>query len=423
MILLIKRLFDVAVASLLIVVLSPLLTIIYLLVYFKIGAPVIFKQSRGGLNGTVFTIYKFRTMQELRDFQGQLLPDKDRLTPFGKHLRAFHLDELPQLFNVVRGDLSLVGPRPLLTEYLTKYSREQARRHEVRPGLTGWAQINGKNSIKWEEKFALDIWYVDNQSLFLDLKIILLTLSNVLRKKDIHHEGFSTMPVFQGTMKNMVIIGAGGQGREIAETIDLINSYKHTFQLLGFVDDNETLRGKEVASLPVLGTINILGSLGNDNLYAICAIGNPLIKQKVIERAKEVAPELRYVSIIHPVAMISPTSKIGEGAYIGPQAVVSCDSVIGKHALINYGCTIGHDAKISDYVSVLPGTNISGNVSINTGSSIGSGSVVIPNVTVGEWAIVGAGAAVINSLPPYSTSIGIPAKVIKQGSLVKEKKE
>ena len=195
----VKRLFDVVVSALLIVLLSPVLLLIALAVRVSMGSPVLFKQVRPGLNGQPFTMYKFRTMIEARDQDGKLLPDEQRLTKLGRFLRSTSLDELPELFNVLKGEMSLVGPRPLLMEYLPLYTPEQARRHEVRPGITGWAQVNGRNAITWEEKFKYDVWYVDNQSFWLDLKILFLTVLKVLRREGISAHGHATMPFFQGS--------------------------------------------------------------------------------------------------------------------------------------------------------------------------------------------------------------------------------
>jgi sugar transferase EpsL len=194
-----KRLFDMTVALTLIVVLLPLMAVVALIVRIKLGSPVIFRQQRPGFHGQPFMILKFRTMTDARDADGNLLPDKDRLTPFGSFLRSSSLDELPELFNVLRGEMSLVGNRPLLMEYLDRYTPEQARRHDVRPGITGWMQVNGRNSLTWEEKFELDVWYVDHQSLWLDIKILFQTVIIVLKRESIAHEGYATMPVFTGT--------------------------------------------------------------------------------------------------------------------------------------------------------------------------------------------------------------------------------
>lgn len=193
-----KRAIDVVLAAVAITVLSPLFLIVAALVRIRLGAPMFFVQTRPGLHGAPFRMIKFRTMTDGRDGAHDPLPDGQRLTPFGLWLRSTSLDELPELLNVLRGEMSLVGPRPLLMEYMPLYTRTQARRHEVRPGMTGWAQINGRNALDWEDKFALDIWYVDNRSLPLDLKILLRTLLNVLRRKDISATEEGTTPKFTG---------------------------------------------------------------------------------------------------------------------------------------------------------------------------------------------------------------------------------
>ncbi len=196
-----KRLFDFIISLMVLLALSPLLVTLGLLVRIKHGAPVLFRQVRPGLHGTPFSMYKFRTMTKERDGDGALLPDSKRLTQFGRFLRSTSLDELPELINVLKGDMSLVGPRPLLMEYLPRYTPEQARRHQVRPGITGWAQVNGRNEIPWDEKFALDVWYVDRRSLLLDLRIIFMTLMKVMKREGISQHGHATMEEFMGNGK------------------------------------------------------------------------------------------------------------------------------------------------------------------------------------------------------------------------------
>ncbi|WP_319005749.1 sugar transferase [Metabacillus niabensis] len=197
-----KRSFDLLVSLALLIFLSPIHIILACLVKKKLGSPIIFKQQRPGLNGKPFYFYKFRSMTDEKDDNGRLLPDGKRLTSFGKFLRKYSLDEFPQLINVVKGDISLVGPRPLLMEYLPLFTKEQYKRHQVRPGITGWAQINGRNSITWEEKFKLDVWYVENQSFLLDLKILFLTIKKVINSEGIKHGDHATMPVFKGSLNN-----------------------------------------------------------------------------------------------------------------------------------------------------------------------------------------------------------------------------
>jgi sugar transferase EpsL len=194
-----KRLFDFTVSLILLVCISPIFFIFAILVRIKLGSPIIFKQQRPGLYGKPFYLYKLRTMTTERDQNGLLLQDEKRLTPFGQFLRKFSLDEYPQLFNVLKGDISLVGPRPLLMEYLPLYTKEQFARHNVRPGITGWAQVNGRNAISWEEKFKLDVWYVNNHSFLLDLKILFLTVYKVAASEGINQPGQATIQTFQGS--------------------------------------------------------------------------------------------------------------------------------------------------------------------------------------------------------------------------------
>jgi len=195
----VKRAMDLLLVLVAAPVWVPLAALIALLVRFRLGRPVLFGQLRPGLGGVPFTMHKFRTMSDARGTDGSLLPDADRLTSFGRRLRAWSLDELPEVWNVVRGEMSLVGPRPLLMDYLPLYSAEQARRHEVRPGITGWAQVNGRNAINWEEKFALDVWYVDHHSVWLDVAVLWRTLVRVVGRHGISAAGEATMPKFSGT--------------------------------------------------------------------------------------------------------------------------------------------------------------------------------------------------------------------------------
>lgn len=192
----IKRLFDFFATAFGFVLFFPVMVSLAFLVRIKLGSPVLFLQIRPGMDGTPFVMYKFRTMTNDRNKEGHLLPDEKRLTRYGRFLRNVSLDELPELINVLKGDMSLVGPRPLLMQYLKRYTPEQARRNEVKPGITGWAQVNGRNAISWEEKFKLDVWYVDNQSFWLDMKIILMTITKVLKREGINANGVATMPEF-----------------------------------------------------------------------------------------------------------------------------------------------------------------------------------------------------------------------------------
>lgn len=197
-----KRLLDLFFSLFAVILCSPLLVVITLLVRIKLGSPVVYCQKRPGLHGRPFTLLKFRTMIDTYNIEGNTLPDEERLTEFGRFLRSTSLDELPEFFNVLKGDMSLVGPRPLLMQYLVRYNREQARRHEVKPGITGWAQVNGRNALTWERKFEHDVWYVDHQSLSLDMKILALTVWKILKREGISQPGQATAEEFKGTFGN-----------------------------------------------------------------------------------------------------------------------------------------------------------------------------------------------------------------------------
>jgi sugar transferase EpsL len=193
-----KRLTEILSVGIGLIVLLPVLALLALLVRVRLGSPVLFRQIRPGLHGYPFLMYKFRTMTDEKDENGNLLPDEQRLTSFGHFLRSTSLDELPELFNILKGEMSLVGPRPLLMQYLDRYTPEQMRRHAVKPGITGWAQVNGRNAISWEDKFRMDVWYVDNWSLWLDCKILLLTLLKMIKREEINQPGHATMEEFMG---------------------------------------------------------------------------------------------------------------------------------------------------------------------------------------------------------------------------------
>ena len=201
----IKRLFDIISSTAGLIVISPLLVVLAVLARLKLGSPILFRQQRPGLGGKAFVIYKFRTMTDQRDVSGNLLPDEQRLPAFGRFLRSTSFDELPELLNVLKGDMSIVGPRPLMMKYLSRYSPQQARRHEVKPGITGWAQINGRNTISWEDKFKLDVWYVDNWTFWLDMKILLKSIWMVITREGITQQGRVTMDEFMGTQQNGVV--------------------------------------------------------------------------------------------------------------------------------------------------------------------------------------------------------------------------
>lgn len=350
-------------------------------------------------------------MTDERGKDNELLPDNMRLTSTGKWIRKLSLDELPQLFNVLKGELSLVGPRPLLMEYLPLYSKQQIRRHEVKPGITGWAQVNGRNAISWEDKFTLDVWYVDNKTFILDLKILFLTFIKVFQREGINQEDHVTVEKFTGNleqgeleMEHIVLIGAGGHSKVIQ---DIINKSKD-MKLSAIVDDvyNETIIKDSITYGPIhfLNEINI-----NDFKFCI-AIGNNRIRNKLFTSLN--IPLDRYTTFIHPSAIISPSAKIGNGTVIMPGAVINSDVDIGIHCIINTCAVIEHDNFISNYAHISPNATLAGTVKIGEGTQVGAGATIIQGKSIGDWSTIGAGAVVIENVIDNVTVVGVPAKVI-----------
>lgn len=274
-----KRLLDVVVASTALLTFGPLMIYLAFRVWRELGSPVLFRQVRPGLGGKPFVMYKFRTMTEEGDEQGNLLPDEKRLTPFGAFLRAWSLDELPELFNVLKGDMSLVGPRPLLMQYLDRYTPGQFRRHEVKPGITGWAQIHGRNALTWEEKFKLDVWYVDNWNIWLDLKILLLTLIKALKRDGISAPGHATMPEFRGNLGcEAGYLGGWGHAKVVLSlALDL------GYQVLGLLDDEAEKWGQNLMGFPVAGPLNRIWDFFQNGAVFVLAIGDNAVRKKLAE--------------------------------------------------------------------------------------------------------------------------------------------
>jgi len=307
------RMLDLIIIIPSLVLLSPLMACIAILVRIEFGSPVLFSQLRPGLHGRPFILYKFRTMKDVRDDRGRLLPDRQRLTNLGRFLRATSLDELPEFFNVLKGDMRLVGPRPLLLEYLDRYTPEQMRRHEVKPGITGWAQVNGRNAISWEQKFDLDVWYVGHHSLWLDIKVLMMTLLKIIRREGISQPGHATMPVFWGTGTtcphdrdfNILFTSVGRR-------VSLIRHFMRTLQDLG-------LRGKVVGvdssdDAPAFHVV--------DKAYRVCPIADPLYIQTIRQIC-----ENERIKLLFPL-IDTDLMKLAEGreefAAAGTNAVI-CD--------------------------------------------------------------------------------------------------
>jgi sugar O-acyltransferase (sialic acid O-acetyltransferase NeuD family) len=407
-----KRLLDIFVAAIALLLLSPLLLLVSLLIAVKMKRPVIFSQLRPGLHSKAFTMFKFRTMSDETSAKGVLLADEDRLLTLGKWLRATSIDELPGLFNVLLGQMSLIGPRPLLVEYLPLYSPDQRRRHEMRPGITGWAQVNGRNAISWEQKFEYDLWYVDNQSFWLDMKIVWMTLGKVLSRADISHSGEATMARFTGSKikkpkKNLLIIGAGGHGKVVADCAEVMEQYDNIAFLDNHFPDNQ-----QVCQWQIVGTPQEFESHLAANTDFFVAIGDNQIRHNISEQIKTANGAL--ARLIHPSAVVSQYAKIGEGSLICANAVINIASHIGIGCIVNTGAIVDHDCVLGDYVHIAPGARLAGHISLGDFCLVGVGAVIIPGLVLGQDSILGAGSTLIVNLPKASVAVGCPAVVINK---------
>jgi len=388
-----KRIFDITLSLFLIIILSPIMIVVALIIYFKIGKPIIFKQTRAGLNGKLFTIYKFRTMSNRKDKNGELLPDEQRLKGVGLAIRRTSLDELPQLFNVLKGDMSFVGPRPLLAEYLHLYNSEQKRRHSVLPGITGWAQVNGRNAISWEEKFKLDVWYVDNNSFWLDIKILWLTFLKVLERSDISSASHITVEKFKGN--SIYIYGASGHGLVVA---DIAKICGYSDIILIDDGDNEYLSFDDIKK--------------KTQIPIAFGIGNNMIRKELFKKVKKHG--FKVATLIHKDTTISDSVTIGEGTVIMAGVIINPYSNIGKGVILNSSSTIEHESLIEDFVHISPNVALAGAVKIKESTHIGIGSSIIQGITIGERCIVGAGSVVVKDIKDRSIAYGNPCQVIRE---------
>lgn len=405
-----KRLFDLGVALAALVMLFPLLLVTALAVAVDSGFPVFFVQWRAGREGRRFLIFKFRTMyQKSTQTDFVVAGDNDpRITRVGRVLRRFSLDELPQLFNVIKGDMSIVGPRPTLPYQVERYDSRQRRRLLVRPGITGWAQVNGRNLLSWREKIELDLWYIDHYSFWLDLKIILKTLAVVFRRQEVYT---TRLDDDISAMEKVVIIGAGGHGRVVA---DILALSRKPGEILGFVDDNTVTWGRQVAGLPVLGGVSKIRelSLQYPALLVVVAVGDNAARQKIAAELSGYG--IKFTSAVHPQAVVAGDVTVGAGTVVMAGAVINTGAVIGSHVIINTASTVDHDCVVEDFAHISPGANLGGGVWVGEGAHVGIGAAILPGRKVGCRALVGAGAVVVEDIPPEVVAMGVPARVTRK---------
>ncbi|HFC8547263.1 TPA: NeuD/PglB/VioB family sugar acetyltransferase [Neisseria lactamica] len=396
-----KRLFDIVASASGLIILSPVFLILVYLIRKNLGSPVFFIQERPGKDGKPFKMIKFRSMRDAIDKDGNPLPDSERLTDFGKKLRAASLDELPELWNVLKGEMSLVGPRPLLMGYLPLYNEFQNRRHEMKPGITGWAQVNGRNALSWDEKFACDIWYIDHFSFWLDMKILFLTVKKVFIKEGISAEGEATMPPFTGNCK-LAVIGAGGHGKVVAELAAALGTYGE----IVFLDDRAQ---GSINGFPVIGTTLLLeNSLSPEQFDIAVAVGNNRIRRQIAEKAAALGFALPV--LIHPDAYVSPSATVGQGSVVMAKAAVQAGSVLKDGVIVNTAATVDHDCLLDAFVHISPGAHLSGNTHIGEESWIGTGACSRQQIRIGSRATIGAGTVIVCDIPDGMTVAGNPAK-------------
>lgn len=402
-----KRPMDFVLSLFLLMLTFPLLLLIAVIVRITIGPKVLFKQNRPGLNEKIFTLYKFRTMTDARDETGELLEDKDRMTKFGTFLRETSLDELPELINILMGDMSFIGPRPLLIKYLPLYDDNQRHRHDVRPGLSGLAQINGRNTINWTDKFEHDLKYTRNITLFGDIAIMWKTFQKVIKREGIHSETASTIEEFKGNNeeqrkeKKLIIVGAGGHGRSAAGTAMKMKKW----DTILFLDDDPQLTES-------MG-IKVIGKTSEAQLYCkdadvFVAVGNNSTRQRLVE--EYVGQGLTMVTLIHPNAILGEQVTVGNGTIVMAGAIINCCSWIGKGCIVNTGATVDHDGVIEDYVHISPGAHLAGSVHVGIGCWLGIGSVISNNINITGGCIVGAGSVVMKDLTEAGTYVGTPVR-------------
>lgn len=408
-----KRLFDIVVSFSALIILSPIFALVAYKVKKNLGSPVLFRQIRPGLYGKSFEMVKFRTMRDSVDESGNSLPDSERLTPFGKMLRATSLDELPELWNVLKGDMSLVGPRPLLIEYLPLYNEEQAKRHNVRPGITGYAQVNGRNAISWEQKFELDTWYVENQSFWLDIEILFKTIKKVFFKEDINAAGEATISKFTGTKSDKIfaVYGASGCGRSLMPVAKEYLEKQDKQAELCFIDDSLSeeveINGYRAMNYEAFKQLEYVEK------SVLIAIASGQIRERICNKLTD--DGIKLWSVISKNAMVMDSVSVKDGGAISPFVTLGSNVTIGKSFHANLYSYVEHDCIIGDYVTFAPGVKCNGNVHIGRHTYVGAGAMIkqgTPDkpIKIGKNVVIGMGSVVLNDIPDGMTVVGNPAK-------------
>lgn len=408
----IKRFLDILLSLVFLALFWWVYAIIAILVRIKLGAPVVFKQPRPGKDEEIFNLYKFRSMTDERNEHGELLPDKDRLTPFGKKLRSTSLDELPEILNILKGDMSFVGPRPLLVEYLPRYSEEQRHRHDVRPGLTGFAQVHGRNALSWEDRFKKDVFYVDRISFLMDIRIFLKTIFVVMARKDITSASSVTMESFRGieggddesVAGRIVIVGANGYGKAAADI-----AKKAGYKVILFADDDAE---KGFCEYQVVCPSSKIEDFADGNTDFFLAVESNEARREIAQ-----GHDLNWVTLVHPDACVEPGVSIGLGTLIMAGANIDAHVSIGDFCIVGECSTIGHDGVLENYVHVSPNAALGGTVRVGESVRVGIGATISDNTNICSDCVIKAGAIVVKDITASSTYVGMPAKTHRGGAL------
>ena len=399
-----KRLFDFTGALLLLALLGFLLVIIAAAVLVFSGRPALFRQIRAGREGKPFTMYKFRTMKNIGSGDADFTTNNISIP--GAFLRRSGLDELPQLFNILRGEMSFIGPRPLLCEYLPLYTARQARRQELLPGITGWSQVNGRNAITWEKRLNLDCWYVEHVSLRVDCRILFCTVKCLFHATGVNHSSSLTMPSFQATKDaSLLILGAGGHGRVVADAAKETCLYKR----IAFLDD--ALPAGNSGGYKILGRFEDYPLFSGSFANAVVAIGNNKARLHLLRRLEEAGYILPV--IVHPRAFVSVGASIGNGTVVLTGAVIVTGARLGAGCIINTLASVDHDCLLGDGVHICPGAHLAGTVRVGDLTTVFTSAGVANNICIGAQTVIASGAAVVCDIPSSVMAAGVPAIVKK----------